>query len=80
MPTSAAGPIIPSAMQEALDWLRAHQLRHRPLTAYQVKIGPVSYFPGKGTIFIDQEPRRRPDTGLDALADVLRELALLPPA
>jgi hypothetical protein len=40
----------------------------------QIKIGRrVSYYPGRGSIFVDGESKCREETGLAALRAVLRE-------
>ena len=44
---------------------------------HQVKFGYVNFYPRKGTVFVDGEIRRRAETGLEALAAVLRELGYL---
>lgn len=69
-----------TAMQDALTWLHDRRVPHCQMTTYQIKIGPIGYFPGKDTIFVDRDERRRPHTGLDALAVVLIEFGYLPPS
>ncbi len=72
---------IPDPMLEAETLLRARNVPFRRATRYQIKIGSkLSYFPHKGTIFVDREPRARSSTGLAALGTVLRELGHLPRA
>lgn len=69
-----------SKFAEAEAWLRTRHLPFRRATQYQLKIGQeVSYYPGNGRIFVDGESQRRPDTGLPALAAVLKEQGYLRP-
>jgi hypothetical protein len=64
--------------EEAMDWLRKRNIPFRRTSSYQLKIGSrVSYYPGKGTIYLDNETTARPETGLDALEVVLRDERLL---
>ena len=59
-------------------WLRTRRISSRRTSRYQLKIGPtISYYPNKGTIFVDREDTARPDTGLRALEVVLREQGYL---
>ena len=62
-------------MAAAQAWLRERNLTFRQMTRYQLKIGPrVSYYPAKGTIFVDGEDGARQRTGLLGLEEVLVEL------
>jgi hypothetical protein len=59
-------------------WLGARRISSRRTSRYQLKIGPtISYYPNKGTVFVDGEDEARPDTGLHALEVVLREQGYL---
>ena len=59
---------------EAEAWLRDRNISSRRTSKYQLKIGRrVSFYPNKGTIFVDGEEGARPNTGLGALEEVLRE-------
>ena len=63
------------AMAEAQAWLRDRDLSYRQLTRYQIKIGRrVSYYPSKGTTFVDGEDGARQRTGFLGLEEVLQEL------
>ena len=44
----------------------------------QLKVGPVSYYPSTGTVFVDGEDGRRSGAGLGVLEAVLREFGELP--
>lgn len=70
--TSTIGP-----MEVALAHLRALGLSPIKKTRYQLKLGRVSYYPGKDTIFVDGEDGARPETGLEALERVLRDVGVL---
>ena len=59
-------------------WLSARRISSRRTSRYQLKIGPtISYYPNKGTVFVDGEDQARPHTGLPALEVVLREQGYL---
>jgi hypothetical protein len=63
---------------EAEAWLRARRISSRRTSRYQLKIGrTISYYPHKGTIFVDGEDEARPHTGLAALEAVLRDQGYL---
>ena len=62
----------------AVAWLRTHHLPYRQVTRYQLKIGrSVSFYPHRGTIFVDGEDEARERTGLAALEAVLRDQGYL---
>ena len=66
------------AMVQAQAWLCVRDVPYRPLTRYQLKIGTrVSYYPTKGTTFVDGEEGARTRTGLRGLEEVLIELGYL---
>jgi len=69
-------------MAETEAWLRERDIPFRVLTKYQVKIGKfkrVSYYPTKGTTFVDSEDGARTRAGLSGLTEVLINLRELPP-
>jgi hypothetical protein len=45
------------AMRETIDWLEANRVRPLRPTAYQVKVGFINFYPDKGTIQMDGDPR-----------------------
>jgi hypothetical protein len=53
--------------KEAVARLRQLKVRFWRPNPYQLKIGAVSYYPGKGTIHIDGDKRSFPEHGLRAL-------------
>ena len=53
-------------MTEALAKLQALGVEPDVPTEYQLKIGIVNYYPGKGTVFVDEEICRRDETGFEA--------------
>ncbi len=66
------------AMAQTKAWLCDRNLTYRQMTRYQLKVGPrVSYYPAKGTIFVDGDDGARQRTGLLALEEVLVELGYL---
>lgn len=70
----------PDPVVEAKAWLDQRNLPYTIKTKYQIKIGrEVSFFPAKGTIFIDGEERARERTGLRALEEVLIKLGYIQP-
>ena len=65
-------------MELAIAWLRKRKRHFEQMTTYQLKIEwHVSYYPGKGTIFIDGDIGARDERGLRGLEQVLIELGHL---
>lgn len=59
-------------------WLRDRDIPHRAFTKWQLKVGNykrVSYYPTKGTTFVDGEEGARTRAGLSGLAEVLIDSA-----
>jgi hypothetical protein len=70
----------PDPMKEAMAWLDDRDLTYAKKTDYQLKIGKrVSYYPTKGTTFVDRDKAARTRTGLHGLEEVLIELSDLAP-
>ena len=59
------------AMQAALGWLTQAGLRFTRPTRYQLKIGPLSFYPDKGTLYRDGDRQALPERGLPALQALL---------
>jgi hypothetical protein len=59
------------AMQAALRWLTQAGLRFARPTRYQLKIGPLSFYPDKGTLYRDGDRQALPERGLPALQALL---------
>jgi hypothetical protein len=70
-------PSIDRLMAEAKAHLVALGAAYTCPTRTQLKIGPVSYFPSTGTVFVDGEDARRPGAGPGLLEAVLREFGAL---
>ena len=67
----------PEAGKEAMAMLDEIGALYRITSDHQIKIGRcVSYYPSKGSIFIDGEKSARPDRGLHALRELLIERGL----
>lgn len=64
--------IAADAMKQARAWLDMNKIRYQYLPPYQLKIGQINFWPGRGTITIDGEPGKRPVSGLIGLESVLR--------
>lgn len=60
-----------TAMQDARAWLNGHGIHYLYLPPHQLKIGPLNFWPGTGTITIDGESGRRPEKGLKGLEGIL---------
>lgn len=60
-----------TAMQDARAWLGGRSIRYLYLPPHQLKIGPLNFWPGTGTITIDGESGRRPEKGLHGLMSLL---------
>ncbi|MDD4911062.1 MAG: hypothetical protein PHP57_02095 [Sideroxydans sp.] len=59
------------AMAEAVAWLNQNGIRFESLPPYQLKIGPLNFWPRRGTITFDGEDQKRPENGLDGLVLLL---------
>lgn len=55
------------AMKDALAWLDTQKVPYLFLPPYQIKIGPINFWPGRGTITVDGEFGKRQGKGLDGL-------------
>jgi hypothetical protein len=60
-----------NAMKEAIAWLDEIGIPYHHLPPYQIKIGTLNFWPGKGTITIDGDDQRRPEKGLTGLEIIL---------
>jgi hypothetical protein len=59
-------------MSQARQWLIEHGISFEQMTDYQLKIGRINFYPGKGTIFRDGDKTRHSVIGLEGLADLLK--------
>jgi len=59
------------AMRAALRWLTQAGLRFTRPTRYQLKIGALSFYPDKGTLYRDGDRQALPERGLPALQSLL---------
>ena len=71
-------------MKDDIAWLKSLGLTCKAPSPHQLKIEcrrnrGVSYYPAKGTIFVDGEKGAREKTGRDALEAVLIDLKVLEP-
>jgi hypothetical protein len=66
-----------TAMNEAVAWLDQREVNYQHLPPYQLKVGPVNFWPGRGSITLDGESRRRPVKGLAGLEATLLAMGLL---
>lgn len=71
-------------MKDDIAWLQGLGVTCKAPSPHQIKIEcrrkrGVSYYPNKGTIFVDGEKGAREKTGRDALEAVLIELKVLEP-
>ena len=64
-------PNDPQPMKDAIDRLNELRVTFNRPTQYQLKIGDLSYYPGRGTIFRDGSPKAMPKRGLEALVLVI---------
>jgi len=55
------------AMKDAIAWLDTQDVPYLFLPPYQIKIGPINFWPGRGTITVDGEVGKRQEKGLDGL-------------
>lgn len=67
MPTINKEDNAANAMAEAVAWLNQNGIRFESLPPYQLKIGRLNFWPGRGTITFDGEDQKRPEKGLAGL-------------
>ena len=60
-------------MRQAVLYLKNSSIEFIRPTAHQLKIGPINFYPDRGTIQLDGE-RARKERGLDALRELLSRL------
>lgn len=65
------------AMRDAIAWLDEIGIPYHVLPPYQIKIGALNFWPGKGTITIDGNDQRRPEKGLAGLEEILISAGLI---
>jgi len=58
-------------MKQAIDMLEKLGVAFRRPTRWQLKVGRISFYPQKGTIFIDDDTQALPEGGLEALRRLL---------
>lgn len=66
-------------MKLAMEHLDAESIRYKVKTAFQLKVGPYSFYPGKGTIYMDGDLESRPERGLEHFLTIVRKLRELNP-
>jgi hypothetical protein len=65
------------AMRDAIAWLDGIGIPYHVLPPYQIKIGALNFWPGKGTITIDGNDQRCLEKGLTGLEKILFTAGLL---
>lgn len=50
-----------------LEWLASEKVNFQRKTRHHIKIGPINYFLGRGTIYIDADDAAKPAKGFEAL-------------
>jgi hypothetical protein len=61
------------SVQAVCQWLDTQKIPYQQMTEYQIKIGRINFYPGKGTCFRDGDKTRYPINGLDGLKLLLEE-------
>jgi hypothetical protein len=61
-------------MQRAIDMLTHASIRFQKTTNFHIKIGHYNFFPGRGTIYLDGQPKALPQKGSDAFLVILNEV------
>ena len=70
----SAGPINhTTAMLQATAALARAGVRFQQKTGFQLKVGPFSFYPGKGTIYRDGDLQAFEEKGLPAFLRLLRD-------
>ena len=70
--TQHARPNDSQPMKDAIDTLNELGVTFKRPTQYQLKVGDISYYPGRGTIFRDGSPKAMPEKGPSALLLVIK--------
>jgi len=65
-------PNDPEPMKDAIDTLSEIGVTFQRPTVYQLKVGDLSFYPGRGTIFRDGSPGAMAEKGLDALVLIIK--------
>lgn len=76
MPKAEARPNDTTEMREAIAYLieKSVDVRRPTDSDHQLKLDRhTSYYPGKGTLYIDREQQARPERGLQALETWIAE-------
>jgi len=58
-----------------MESLDVEGIRFRKLTAFQLKVGLYSFYPGKGTIYLDCAPQARAERGLECFIELVRRVS-----
>lgn len=70
----------PDPMEQARQWLAEHCIPFRQTSDYQLKVGRINFYPGKGTSFRDGDKARHGIKGLDGLIELLTEDGYIRPS
>ena len=65
---------VSNAMRDCSDALLKRGVAFERKTRWQIKIGPINFYPERGTIFVDGEAAPRQEEGLETLLTILDEL------
>lgn len=68
----------PDPISQARQWLEERGIPFKQTSEYQLKIGRINFYPGKGTSFRDGDKARYAVTGLKGLIELLTEDGFLP--
>jgi hypothetical protein len=52
-------------MKAVLERLAAEDIRHEQKSDFQIKVGPLNFYPDRETIYIDGDEKARPERGLE---------------
>jgi hypothetical protein len=58
-------------MQRAIDILTHASIRFQKKTNFHIKVGHYNFFPNRGTIYLDGQPKALPQKGIDAFLFIL---------
>jgi hypothetical protein len=67
-------------MDQARQWLAEHGVPFMQTSDYQLKIGRINFYPGKGTCFRDGDKARHGSNGLGGLIELLTEDGYIRPS
>jgi hypothetical protein len=58
-------------MKAVMERLDAERVRYKKTTAFRLKVGPFNFYPDTGRIYVDREPKSRPEVRFQTAATTI---------